>query len=29
MFLEARLNAIQANGARTYYVPISIGVRYF
>jgi len=29
MFLEARLNAIQSNGARTYYVPISIGVRYF
>jgi len=29
MFLEARLNAIQANGARTYYVPISLGVRYF
>jgi len=29
MFLETRLNAIQTNGARTYYVPISIGVRYF
>jgi len=29
MFLEARYTAIQANGARTYFVPISIGVRYF
>jgi hypothetical protein len=29
MFLEARYTAIQANGARTYILPVSIGVRYF
>lgn len=29
MFLEARYMAIQANGARTWTLPISLGVRYF
>jgi hypothetical protein len=29
MFLEARYSALMANGARTYFLPISIGVRYF
>ena len=29
MFLEARYMAIQANGARTWTLPVSLGVRYF
>jgi len=29
MFLEARYLAIQNNGARSYVLPISLGVRYF
>jgi hypothetical protein len=29
MFLEARYMGIQANGARTWTLPISLGVRYF
>jgi len=29
MFLEARYSALMANGGRTYFLPISIGVRYF
>jgi hypothetical protein len=29
LFLEARAVAIQANGARTWFVPVSLGVRFF
>ena len=29
MFLEARYVAVQAAGARSFYIPMSIGVRYF
>ena len=29
MFLEGRYVAVQANGARSFYIPMSIGVRYF
>jgi hypothetical protein len=29
MFLEARALAIQAHGARTWFVPISYGLRFF
>lgn len=29
MFLEARYFALQANSARTWFLPISLGVRYF
>jgi len=29
MFLEARLLGMQANNARSYFIPISLGVRYF
>lgn len=29
MFLETRWNAISAHGAYTWYLPISLGVRYF
>ncbi|HEU4993606.1 MAG TPA: hypothetical protein VFT29_02265, partial [Gemmatimonadaceae bacterium] len=29
MFLEARVTALQANGARTWMVPISFGLRFF
>jgi hypothetical protein len=29
MFLEARYVVIQANGARTFVLPVSLGVRYF
>jgi len=29
MFLEARYTALQANSARTFFLPISLGVRYF
>jgi hypothetical protein len=29
MFLEARLVALQADGARTWFLPVSLGVRYF
>lgn len=29
MFLEGRYVAVQANGARSFYIPLSIGVRYF
>jgi hypothetical protein len=29
MFLEARMVAIQGNGARTWFLPVSLGVRYF
>lgn len=29
MFLEGRYVAVQANSARSYYIPLSLGVRYF
>lgn len=29
MFLEGRYVTVQANGARSFYIPMSIGVRYF
>jgi hypothetical protein len=29
MFLEARMVALQGNGARTWFLPVSLGVRYF
>jgi len=29
MFLEGRYVAVQAGGARSFYIPMSIGVRYF
>lgn len=29
MFIEARYVAVQANGARSFYIPMSLGVRYF
>ena len=29
MFLEARVSALQANGAQTWFVPVSFGLRYF
>ena len=29
MFLEGRYVAVQANGARSFYIPLVIGVRYF
>jgi len=29
MFLEGRYVAVQANGARSFYIPLSLGVRYF
>ena len=29
LFLETRAMAIQANGARTWFIPVSLGIRYF
>ena len=29
MFLEARVTALQAHGGRTWFVPVSFGLRYF
>ncbi len=29
MFLEARVSALQSHGARTWFVPVSFGLRYF
>lgn len=29
MFVEARWMALQTNGARTWFIPVSLGVRYF
>ena len=29
MFLEARMVALQGDGARTWFLPVSLGVRYF
>jgi hypothetical protein len=29
LFLEAGASAIQANGARTWFIPVSLGVRFF